>query len=315
MAKKQLDAGAIGICCQTIVEAEGMVRNGIEHVLLTNELASGNHIERFLDLRENSDIMVVVDGPENAGLMAKASNRRGIKADVLVEVNVGANKMGAEPGEQAARLCSWVSNADGLTFKGIMGYEGHLQLSIPDFKERRAKVFAAFDGITRTLKELEERKITSDIVTCGGTGTYNISSTFPGVTEIQPGSYLLMDQKYKEIETVGTDFQQSMFLLSTVISTPDPRRAVIDLGWKGCGMEYGALGWKGTPQPLLKDVSYIMGGDEHGKLIFEDAADRPSVGDQVRLVPSHCDTTMNLYPDYYCIRKNKVVMRIPVIRR
>ena len=133
IAKKQMKAGAVGVCCQTIIEAEAMIMNGIDHVLLTHNLASPLMIERFLSIARNGDVKILVDGPENAGMLAKAAINRGQTVDVLVEVNIGNNKAGQEPGDPAAKFASWVSKEDGLNFKGIQCYEGNLQLSTPKF--------------------------------------------------------------------------------------------------------------------------------------------------------------------------------------
>ena len=315
IAKKQMDAGAVGQCCQTIVEAEALMLNGIDHVLLTTNLASQASIERFLNLGRNGDIKIIVDGKENAEMLARTARHRGMTADVVVDLDVGGNKTGQPPGEPAARFAKWIMETDGLRFRGIQGYEGHLQISTPDFEERKTKAMEALGKITATIEALRALGITPEIVTCGGTGTYNISAGYPGVTDIQPGSYIYMDRRYGEIGSAGTDFEKSMTVVATVISAPTPTRAVTDLGWKGVGIEYEAIGFGGMPTPLLPGLRYTPGGDEHGILTAQEPRYRPNVGDRVRFVPAHCDTTLNLYGFFYGVRGDRVEVVGPVARR
>jgi D-serine deaminase-like pyridoxal phosphate-dependent protein len=315
IAKKQLDAGAIGVCCQTLEEMEAMVMSGIGPVLLTHMLASRNSVERFLNLSRERKAMVTVDGIENTELLAKAAAHRGMTVDILVEVNVGQNRTGAEPGEPTADLASLVSRTKGLKFRGLMGYEGHLQGSVPEFEKRKKEDFSSLDGLGRTIDAVKKRGLDVEIVSSGGTGTYNIACEYPGVTEIQPGSYVTMDHRYNLIETTGKDFGNSLSVLSTVVSTPNERQAVVDMGWKGCGVEYQIFGWQGMPKPVLDGVTYSLGGDEHGILKSEDPSKRPKFGDKIRFIPSHCDTTLNLYGKFYGMRGNEVEVVCPVARR
>jgi D-serine deaminase-like pyridoxal phosphate-dependent protein len=315
IAKKQMQAGAIGQCCQTLLEAETLMLSGIEHILLTHNLASAPAIERFLNLRKNGEIMIIVDGTENAEMLAKAARHRGMTADVIVEMDIGINKAGQQPGEATAKFARWVTQTEGLRFRGIMGYEGHLQISTPNYEERKAKAQTALGGVTKSLDALREIGITPEIVTCGGTGTYNITAGYPGVTEIQPGSYIYMDRRYGEIGPAGTDFEKAMWVIGTVVSAPTQTRAVTDLGWKAVGIEYEALGFGGMPTPTLPGLKYVPGGDEHGVLNAEDPKYRPNVGDRIKFIPAHCDTTLNLYGTFYGVRGDHVEVACPVARR
>jgi D-serine deaminase-like pyridoxal phosphate-dependent protein len=315
IAKKQIDAGAIGVCCQTIVEAEAMIMGGIDNVLLTHILASENSIERFLALAGNGHIMVNVDGKENSEMLARTARARGLVADVVVEINVGNNKTGQEPGEIAAKFCAWVSKLEGLRFKGIQGYEGHLQLSMPNFDERKKAAEVPLQKVSDTVRALKDVGLHPEIVTCGGTGTYNITAGHPDVTEIQAGSYITMDRRYSEILPAGRDFAQSMTVLSTVVSTPNEKQAVIDLGWKAVGVEYEMFGWGGLPKALREGLTYSPGGDEHGILKCENSSLRPKIGDKLRFIPGHCDTTLNLHGHFYGTRGDRVEVVCPVARR
>ena len=147
--------------------------------------------------------MVNIDGKENAELLASAARHKGLSANVVVEINVGNNKTGQGPGELAARFSQWISNLEGLRFRGIQGYEGHLQLSKPNFEERKKEAQISLQKITDTISALKKLGLDPEIVTCGGTGTYNISPGYPGVTEIQPGSYIMMDRRYSRSNRWG----------------------------------------------------------------------------------------------------------------
>jgi len=314
IAKKQVDAGALGVCAQTLEEAEAMILGGIDHVILTNMIISQNSLDRFASLRRNGDIITTVDSLEGMELLARAAVRKGVMVDVLVEINVGQNRTGVEPGEPAAKLATAVSRTKGLNFKGLMGYEGFLQLTIPEIEKRKIEDHKALAGISRSIDAVKKDGFEPEIVTSGGTGTYNIAAEFEGVTEIQPGSYVMMDHRYNLMETCGTDFKNSLSILSRVVSTPDDR-VIVDMGWKSASVEYQIFGWDGMAHPIGISAKYFPGGDEHGVLKFEEGAKRPKLGDRLRFIPSHCDTTLNLYKKFYGIRGDRVEVVCPIAKR
>ena len=315
IGKKQIAAGAIGLCAQTLEEAEAMILGGLDHVLLTNMLITENSINRFLNLRRNSEVIATVDNLEGVEVLGRAARHRGITAGVLVEIDVGQKRTGVEPGNAVAKLALEVSRTEGLEFKGIMGYEGFLQLSIPEFEKRKIEVHKALDGISESIKALNKIGLVPEIVTSGGTGTYNITGEFEGVTEIQPGSYVTMDHMYNGMKTCGTDFKNSLSVVSTVVSTSSDR-VVVDMGWKAASVEYQIFGWDGMPHPLeLEGATYFPGGDEHGILKFPSDSKRPKLGDRVKFIPSHCDTTLNLYSKFYGVRGDAVEIVCPIARR
>jgi D-serine deaminase-like pyridoxal phosphate-dependent protein len=318
IARKQLDAGAVGLCVQTLEEAEAMILNGIGPILLTNMVASENAIERFLNLRRNGNIMTTVDSLEGMELLGRAASHRGLVVDVLVEINVGQNRTGVDPGDPAAKLASAVSKTEGLRFKGLMGYEGFLQLSTPEFEKRKELVYTALAGLAKSIESVKKMAgLEPEIVTSGGTGTYNITAEYDGVTEIQPGSYLMMDHRYNDMQTCGTDFQNSLTILSTVVSTP-PDRVIVDMGWKAASVEYAIYGWDGMPHPIgLEGAKYSPGGDEHGILKFggNSQTKRPRMGERIRFIPSHCDTTLNLHSKFYGVRGDRVEVLCNIAKR
>ena len=196
-----------------------------------------------------------------------------------------------------------------------MGYEGFLRLSVPEFEKRKVEVHKALSGITKSIAAVRKMGLEPEIVTAGGTGTYNITAEFEGVTEIQPGSYVTMDHMYNTIETCGTDFHNSLTVLSIVVSTSSDR-VVMDMGWKAASVEYSLFGWDGMAHAVdLEGTTYFPGGDEHGILKFAEGARRPNLGDRVKFIPSHCDTTLNLYSKFYAVRGDVVEVVCPIAKR
>jgi D-serine deaminase-like pyridoxal phosphate-dependent protein len=317
IAHKQIRSGAIGITCQTIDEAEVMARNGIQDILLTNMVVTTSKIGRILNLLAYSKVAVTVDNEQNVRALASEAAKKGRTLDVVVEINVGQNRMGVPPGKPALDLALEINRHPSLHFKGLMGYEGHLQCSIPNFEERKRKTHEALAPLIETKDLLVNSHIPVEIVTAGGTGTYNITSDIGGVTEIQPGSYVTMDHRYRMIETCGRDFDCSLSLLATVLSRPSGDRAIVDLGWKSVGLEYQILGWQGMPQAKkdLDGITYSPGGDEHGILSLKGRSQDLRIGDKIEFIPAHCDTALNLYGSFYGTRRGEVEVVCPIARR
>lgn len=312
IASKQLAAGGRGICCQTLGEAEAMAASGIDDIFITNQIASPEKIEKLTSLCKHAHISVAVDDLSNAKALSNSATGKSAKLGVLIEVNVGLDRCGVEPGEPALSLAKQIVRLPGLEFKGLMGYEGHLQVSIPEFEKRKQECHRSMSLLLSTRDLLEDASVSVKTVSGGGTGTYNITGEYPGVTEIQPGSYVYMDHKYRTIDTCGRDFAVALTYLSTVISRPAPDRAVIDLGWKSFGVEYGL--------PIPKDLDgaeYMTRGDEHGVLALRNPSRQVKIGDKLELIPAHCDTTVNLFDKFYGIRDDQVelVCDIPARRK
>ncbi len=260
VGKKQLAAGAVGLACQTMEEVEVMALNGLGPLLLTHGLAREDTVERFLNLGRHVEMMVTVDGIESSELLGRAARHRGQIAEVLVEVNVGQNRTGVEPGEHAADLAVAVSKIEGLRLRGLMGYEGHLQVSFPEYDKRKAEDKVSVGKLGMSVEAARKRDLDIEIVSAGGTGTYNIVPDFGVATEIQPGSYVMMDTRYGLIDTCGSDFGNALTILSTVVSTPSEKQAVVDLGWKGCGVEYSIFGWRGCRDRCWTELATVWPG-------------------------------------------------------
>jgi len=307
--------GCTGICAQTLSEAEAFVEGGIKDVFISNQVIGRKKLERLASLVENynAQVSVCVDDAGNVEDIAAvlASRKDGIKIGVIVEVNVGQERCGVEPGKDALHLAKEVLKHNNLTFLGIQCYQGWNQ-HIRSPKDREAAVDKVIEKAELTLQNFRDENIPCRVVTGGGTGTYPFEAASGIFTEIQPGSYALMDVDYnKNFETdsemLSSVFEQSLFVLSTVQSVAAGKRAVLDCGMKGVSLD------SGPPQVLnFPRIEYSSGGDEHGIL-------RPDpglkVGDVVWLIPGHCDPTVNLHDWMIGIRDGRVETMWPITGR
>jgi D-serine deaminase-like pyridoxal phosphate-dependent protein len=242
LAARQLKAGAIGITCATLPEAECLVQQGVRSVLLANEIVDPEKIRRFVELSRQADVIVCIDNEKIADDLARAGRNRQTPVSVLVDVDVGLNRCGVPPGEPAMRLAR-AALEKGLRFRGLMGYEGHLLRKLPGLEKEQA-VAAAMDPLVETKICLEREGVPVEIVSGGGTGSYALSGRYPGVTEIQAGSYLLMDTDYRKC---CTDFGLALTVFTSVISKTGGERIVVDAGLKTVSCERGIPTLKNLP--------------------------------------------------------------------
>jgi D-serine deaminase-like pyridoxal phosphate-dependent protein len=307
IARRQLQAGAIGITCAKLGEAEALVEAGVEDILIANEIVGAIKTRRLATLAHRANLMVAVDNAANVAELSEACQARNSSLRVLVEIDVGMGRCGVQRSEEALRLAQRVLDAPALRFTGLMGYEGHLVM-VPDAEERRTRVREAMVPLLEAEDLLERNGIAPEIVSGGGTGTYDMTGTSEPMTEIQAGSYILMDTTYQRIRP---EFHPALTLLSTVVSRPNAERIVTDAGMKVITREFG---W---PQVIEPEGLVVQGlSEEHGKLLAEDPTSVDlAPGDRVRLIPSHCCTTMNLHDCLYVIREGKLVDVWPIAAR
>ncbi len=298
IAHKQLAAGnAVGITCAKLGEAEMLVAAGIKDILIANQIVGRQKIARLAGLARHANLMVAVDDPHNVDDLSAAVVAAGAQLRVLVEVNIGMNRCGVEPGEPVLALARKVAEAKGLRFAGLQGYEGHLVMH-PDPAERRERTLAAMRLLVDTRRYIEAAGLEVAIVSGGGTGTYDITGSVPGVDEIQAGSYVFNDVKYR---SVGCDFECALTVLATVISRPSPTVAITDAGHKVLTSEFGLPELKGIAGGSLVRLS-----EEHGKVEFTAPNRDLKVGDKVEFIPSHGCTTINLHDRYFAIRDGRL---------
>ena len=298
IAHKQLEAGAIGITCAKLGEAEAMVHAGIRDVLIANQVVGSQKIARLINLSKNSEIMVAVDDTDNVDQLSAAAEAKGVTLRVLIEVSTGMGRCGAMPGEPTLTLAQHILKSKGLKFEGLMGYEGHT-VARPDLIERKIETGKAVELLIDSKHFLEDNGIAVGIMSGGGTGTHAITGSYPEMTEIQAGSYVFMDSTYHNVEGVGERFPCSLTLLTTVVSRPEPTRVIVDSGMKVLTKEFG------IPQPLAEGLEMRGLSEEHGTMDAEPSVDLKP-GDKVEILPSHCCTTVNLHDRYYGVRNGIV---------
>ena len=272
-----------------------MVAGGVPSVLITSELTGAAKLSRLIALARHADVLVVVDDPANATELSRAATAAGLQLGVLVEVNVGQDRCGVLPGEPAAVLAATVDDLPGLRFAGLQGYEGNLQ-HVRTVEERQARCLASMAQLLESRRAVEARGLSVGICTTGGTGTHEIAGVHPGVTEVQPGSYIWMDADYLQVQ--GLPYQGGLTVLTTVISRQRSGAAIVDAGQKAISQD-----GQGGPQVQHGGLSYAPMGDEHGKLTGDAL---PALGDVVQLVPSHCDTTVNLHDHLHVVRDGRL---------
>ena len=286
LAKLQLEAGsAVGITCAKLSEAEVLVPGGVKDVLIANQVVGQGKAQRLAILNRSAQVRCVVDSVQQVSELASAAIANGVTIGVLVEVDVGMQRCGVSPGEPALTLARSIQGTRGLRFDGLQAYEGHL-VTLPDITERRAKVQEAMQAVQATVELLEREAIGCVIISGGGTGTYEITGQLPYFNEIQAGSYALMDSSYKKIVPA---FRNALVVLATIISAKT-NFAVADVGLKGMGNEFGLPVVADAPEAKPRYVA-----EEH--LPIDNFA--VSVGQKVRIIPSHGCTTCNLHRQFW----------------
>ncbi len=297
---KQMALGAVGLCCQKVSEAEAMVHGGIPDVYVSNEVVGARKLDRLAALARQARVMIAVDNEAAIEALGIAARKAGAEIRVLVEINVGANRCGVEPGAPAVALAQRIAREPGLVFAGLQAYQGRAQ-HLRTLEERRAAIAAAVDMSARTVAALKAVGLGCDVVGGAGTGTFDLEAASGVYTELQAGSYCFMDADYARNKTFdGTRynaFEHALFVYATVMSTPVPDRAVVDAGLKAIAFD------SGMPEvPGLQGALYERPSDEHGSLNVAACNHRPRLGDKVMLIPGHCDPTVNLHDWYVGVR-------------
>ena len=289
IARLQMKAGAVGITCAKLGEAEVVADAGIRNILIANQIVGPLKIRRLVELCRRADPMVAVDSADNVKMLSEHALAAGVSIGVLVEVDVGMGRCGVTPGQPTVELARLIAASAGLRFEGLQGYEGHC-VDLRDETERVEKTRESLKALVGTRRLIERSGLGVNIVSGGGTGTYTITGDCEGVDEVQAGSYAAMDWWYSDIRP---EFKQAMSILATVISRPTPSFIVIDVGRKGVGAEWGAPRVKNLPGSEV--ASY--GSEEHMKItVREDSMIK--IGDRIEIIPSHGCTTSNLYSEF-----------------
>ncbi len=305
LAQMMVQAGAKGVCSAKLSEAEVMANAGIEDILLTSEVAGVGTFERLVALaRRVPRFQAVVDSDYAVDGIAAIARERGVTVRLFVELDVLTGRSGVQTPEQALDLANHIAETDGVELAGIHAYAGHLQMR--PIEERREANKASMELLATTLDLLESNGHQIDIVSGGGSGSVRLDAERGLLNEIQAGSFLLMDTAYRN---AGIEFENALSCISTVISRPTPERAVCDAGVKTLTRDSGA------PEAIEPaGVTYLRGSDEHGNLTVDPGTEL-SVGDRIRILPSHVCTTINLHDQMVGIRDGVVEAIWPIEAR
>ena len=317
VARRQMALGAVGACCQKVSEAEAMVQGGVTDVLVSNQIVGRPKLRRLCALAGQARIAVCADDSGNVDDLDAAAGEAGITLSVLVEIDVGANRCGVQPGAEALALAQKIDRAPNLRFGGLQSYHGRAQ-HIRDFEERRVAIESAVALTRDTVDLLARNGLTCGIVGGAGTGTYQFEAGSGVYNELQAGSYVFMDADYRlNLKQGGgfiDEFENALFVYATVMSKPGDTHAVVDAGLKAYSVDSG--------MPVLRDfpeLDLAGASDEHGKILltpaFNDSNKSLHVGDKVFLIPGHVDPTVNLHDWYVCYRGDRVEALWPITAR
>jgi 3-hydroxy-D-aspartate aldolase len=308
LAKQQVALGAQGICVAKLGEAEVMVAAGLDDVLITTPIANPIKIARLVALKRAfpaARIVQVIDSVVHARGISEAASIAGVEIDLLIEVECGQKRCGLTPGIELVQLIDLIIDLPAVNYAGLQAYTGHIQL-VANYEERnrfaRDLVVPVFEFIA---KELKDSIRSPEIVSGGGTGTYSSYDGFP-FTELQAGSYIFMDWNYhtigsKDGSATYNDFACALKVWTTVVSKPTETRAVVDAGMKSLSIDSGMPQVEG-----LRGVEYSSGGDEHGILTLTPTAPSLEIGQRIKIIPSHCDTTLTQFNKLYGMRGSMV---------
>ncbi len=306
LAHKLLRAGAFGITCAKLGEAEVMAAAGVGDILIANQVVGGPKIARLVNLIPWADVIVAVDDESNVRELERAAADKGVRPRIVVEVNTGMNRAGVEPGQATVALARCVDACEHLRFVGVMGWEGH-SVTVGNAAEKRAIVQRAVGQLVDSAERCRDAGLPVAIVSCGGTGDYAMASGIPGVTEVQAGGGIFCDVHYRE--HMHVDHEYASTVLATVTSRPTPTRIICDTGKKTMSTDAAA------PKPLIDGtVQALSFSAEHARIdVAEPSALR--VGDKIEFVVGYTDTTTMLHDEMFGVRDGRVETVWPILGR
>jgi D-serine deaminase-like pyridoxal phosphate-dependent protein len=309
LAHRLLAAGAFGVTCAKVSEAEVMAAAGIRDILIANQVIGAAKCRRFAALCTQADVVVGVDSPAGIAQLDRAAAEVGVRPRVVVEVDTGMGRCGAQPGEAVVALARRVADAPHLRFAGVMGWEGHTA-AIKDPAAKRAAVAAAVGQLTSSADLCRAAGLPVEIVSCSGTGTYQLAAALPGITEVQAGGGVFGDAHYRDDFQV--DHECALTVVTTVISRPTSQLIVTDGGFKTFGTTHG------LPEPLgfaREQVERVSLSAEHGRIMLTAPDDRLQIGDRLEFVVGYSDSTVFLHDMLYGVRGGLVQAAWPIAGR
>ncbi|OGV33892.1 MAG: metal-activated pyridoxal enzyme [Lentisphaerae bacterium GWF2_45_14] len=311
IAEIQIKIGAEGLCAAKISEAEILIDKGIKNILVTSPVVSPAKIERLFSCAAKAEnFMIVLDNADNADALSKAAQRRNIKLNVLIDIDPGLGRTGVSY-DDAPEFARFISELPALSLKGIQCYAGHLQ-HLNAYQERTKRSLDCMRRAATLFNQLKKEFPGLNVLTGTGTGTYDIDSQIPELTDLQVGSYTVMDAEYMQIGSAENPdrfetFKPALTLLSSVVSANHKRHFTIDAGLKS--VYYTPHAPPMVIYPYEKDWDYEWFGDEHGKISVPENDEIPEPGEVIELVVSHCDPTINLHDKFY-ITKDDIVIDV-----
>lgn len=315
IARRQIAAGAVGVCCAKIGEAEVMVDGGIDGVLITSPVAAPAAIERLAALAGRAkDLMATVDDPAVAQRIDAALADADATLDAIIDIDPGIRRTGVASAEAAVELAQSIVSSSRLRLRGVQFYCG-MQQHMEDFSAREAAIEERTGYLREVIAALEEAGFAPEIVTGSGTGTHAIDLALGVFTELQAGSYVFMDTQYLDCDLDGSGeppFETALMVDARVVSANHAALVTIDAGFKSLSTDGG------SPRVLegaAPGTVFAFMGDEHGALVAPDIGKQLRPGDAVTLVVPHCDPTVNLYDNYHVVRDGTLVEVWPVSAR
>lgn len=305
IAHKAIAAGAIGITCAKLGEAEVMVSAGIQDILIANQVAGAHKITRLAQLQRHAKVMVAIDNPDNVAQLGKIATAHGVEIPVLVEVDTGMDRAGVAPGQATVELSLLAHRTTGLRYRGVMAWEGHT-VAIQNPAEKYREVRQAIDLISNTAQACRDAGLSVEIVSGGGSGTYRITPQFVALTEMQTGGAIFNDVTY---ESWGVQTEPAIYVQAMITSRPKPDRIICDAGFKTLSNGY-------NPEPLGVDgITSMSCSAEHGTIALDRRNYSHHVGDVLDIKVGYTDATLFLHDTLYGIRNGVVETAWPILGR
>lgn len=306
LAHKLLAAGAIGVTCAKLGEAEVMAAAGIRDILVANQIVGPHKITRLVNLCAQVDVKVAVDHIDNVQAIGAAATAKGVTAGLVIELNTGMHRAGVEAGAETVALARQIAATPGVRLAGLMSWEGHT-LEHQDPERKRQGIETAIAALTTTAQQCRDAGMAVEIVSAGGSGTYQITPFLPGVTEIQAGGAIYCDMTY---QGWGVALEPALFVRTMVTSRPTPQRIICDAGFKTLPRGFA------SPQPVaLEQVDKVVFSAEHGIITLTGPNQTLKAGDGLDFVVGYSDATVCLHDQIYGIRNDRVEAVWPILGR
>jgi len=308
IARRQIQAGAIGVTCAKVSEAEIFAQSGIRDILIAHIPVGATRVDRISELCRTADVIVTCDHYAQAEPLSVACSQKGMRCRILVDINIGMNRTGITPGRDAVELARAVDKLPGLQLAGIMGYEGHaMPLMDPDAKQKLIQ--ESLSLLEQGREQFLQAGLCCDIVSAGGTGSLSYAARAAGITELQSGGGIFGDPFYTRMPGVS-GYEPALTVLCTVVSRPSLDRAVLDAGRKAITAEMHSPVVKG-----MNDARVIMHSAEHIVLELGPESRNLKIGDQVELIAGYADFTTPLHDEFLCFRGDRLEAIWPIAAR